>query len=489
MKIIPGILRDLLESTWWMLGAGRVRWSFTLWRKQRLDFFRHARMMVARDLPLSEGFEYFAKKSYFLKLVILGIFGFFYILVALYGFIDTIEDLGFLVFFFVFLLTLPLIMGWVWENVRTILYYVIALFVLFLLFLTVTPTISKNIFELLIGEQYVLEVDVTIYSVTLIVLAVIISFLNRYHKVNRKMLFIADKLGRGESLSGVCRKYIRSMMPFHLSLLETGEKTGRLKETLDLLIDYESKYRSWILQRVIIMALYPIALFLVSLLYILFLMYKIRPKFEDIPGNPNPAEIPIFTTITSITDTIFMYWHRMWEFIFTLPGALIFIVAVIILIYTLPTVFHLLPVFGRISRRIFTAQLLAVLGYSIRAGLTVDDALEFARTLPGKDFLRRKHFTTLKTRILAGNKISDVFEHSPIISPDAAALVRIAEDADCLEQKLPEISRMQFEHALRSSKKIGTYFEPALHILVAAGIALVVMSFYGMLFRIPLMGT
>lgn len=390
--------------------------------------------------------------------------------------IDYAESPTFLILLFFAALTLPIVLR---LPYRTVLFFIGGAIILCLLLIFFSPDKSSEIFKFIFGEEYKPTRSDVLFFVLLCLLLLLLSVSRRTVHVDLLMRHVANELRKGKPLSRVFREIFR-ISPFHIALLENGEKTGRMVEALDCMIGYERLYKCRVYSHIIFLAHYPMVLCGFFLFIFSFISSKIFPRFIATFQKLGFESLPF------ATEVVFKTTRAVGYFLFSGYGVISIVGLVIFLCFGMPTLNHFIPILRRLKQRVITAKVFSLIGYALRAGVPIDEALRLSQRLPGRDLFFKFHFKKMQKKILAGKKITSAFKESPIFAKDAVALAMMAEDAGMLDNELPVIAEQQFEQAYEEAARIGTYFEPAVHLAIAIVIFYVLLSFYIPLLSIPI---
>ena len=126
-----------------------------------------------------------------------------------------------------------------------------------------------------------------LFLLPILMLGFSISSDDYLHKLCRTL---QGDLQRGFSLSGAMRRHPELFDAFELSLVESGERSGRLADSLDSLAAHSRGLEE--LRHTIAMALYPLILAGVGCAVIFFILIQIIPKYQDIFNQLGLDQVP-----------------------------------------------------------------------------------------------------------------------------------------------------------------------------------------------------
>jgi general secretion pathway protein F len=132
------------------------------------------------------------------------------------------------------------------------------------------------------------------------------------------------------------------------------------------------------------------------------------------------------------------------------------------------------PVIGTIRRSAAASNACASLAALLDAGVPLTAALPHAARATG-DHAIATALLAARSRIGAGERISSAIDNERALTPTAARLIRIAEEAGGLAPMLSHAARLEGAHALQSLQRLVRIVEPTL-ILLFGGLVMIVAA-------------
>ncbi len=299
---------------------------------------------------------------------------------------------------------------------------------------------------------------------------------------------MAEALETGSSLSRVFGMYPDIFNPFFVSIIKSGEATGMVADSLGYLADHLERDYAF-KQQIKGAMLYPIFVIMVFMATFFLATFFIIPRLTAILKEFG-AELPLITKIVVFLADIIR------------RGGWLFIVAVILFLIAFPRylkrspkmreayekVTLKIPLIGDLRKKIFLTRFAENLSVLIAAGLPITQALKIIKDIIGASVYKRIIQET-EERVARGEKISGVLlEYPEQFTPFLTQMISTGEETGKIEETLSGVVRFYRQEIERTTQKVMTILEPALIIVLAMGVAVLVFSVFMPLFSVGLGG-
>ena len=286
----------------------------------------------------------------------------------------------------------------------------------------------------------------------------------------------------GKSLSESLSKFPSVFPLFYVNMVKSGETGGFLEETISRIAVYLEN--SYALKEDIRNALiYPFVLSIVIVVSVIILLTFVVPKFTMIFSDLGSA-LPLPTIILlSVSNALRHYW---WLIV-------IFALAVFLsLRYYLKSesgrrwwdnIKFRLPLFGKLFKETAVADFARTFGTLLKSGVPILNALQIVKGTLRSDRLSGI-ISTVREGVKKGRGISDPLRNSEIFPPLAVHMVTIGEETGRLDEMLFKIAE-RFDLEVRNTvKRLLSFLEPALILLMAIIVAFIVIAILMAIFSI-----
>lgn len=290
-----------------------------------------------------------------------------------------------------------------------------------------------------------------------------------------KVLKIAQLVEEGNSLSTSFEVFPETFNIFFVSLVKTGEASGKISESLAYLSDHlerEHDISSQIISALIYPAFVIAVLFAVIPLVIFFVMPRLVDLLKETAAKPPPFTVMMIDFYNFLANYGWVI----------LVG---FFLMVLFIIYYFTTkegkkkydkLSLKMPVINAFLKKLFLVRFAENISTLIGAGLSINRALKITRDTVG-NFVYKKILTETDERVAEGEKISSVLIKYPeYVPPFVVQMIQVGEETGTLEKNLLEIVRFYEKELKRAINTFMALLEPVLIIFLGIIVALLAIS-------------
>ena len=289
---------------------------------------------------------------------------------------------------------------------------------------------------------------------------------------------LCEKIKRGQSFSTAMNDYEKQFGRTYLSLVETGESSGTLPQTLKYLTELLRKQDD-LKGKYIQMSIYP-ALLILALIGIFFLFGGyVFPKFIQV-CNINPSDIP--PSASALIDGV-KFTLNYWWMILLSAGVGVYGLKLVGELSTLKdslsrTALNI-PKLGECLQYLSLSHYMTVLRVSYDAGVPITAALGLAENSIGNAVLREKA-NAVSRLVQNGEELADAFMHSGLLPPIFMSLIATGEKTGQLGKMFRDIAIAVEQKLEMAIKVLSSLFEPALLLIIGIAVAYLVVCFFQM---------
>lgn len=290
-------------------------------------------------------------------------------------------------------------------------------------------------------------------------------------KINK----MSEEVAAGTTLSSAFSMFPRLFSPFFISMVKSGEASGKLSEALNFLADHlekEYNFKGKIKGAMV----YPALVVIVFIAVFILMIFWILPPLMEILKETG-QELP-FTTkiIIAISDFFKKYWAAV-------------VVAIPLLIFFLTNYLKTkqgreffdrksldFPLIGPLLKKIYLARFAENLSTLISGGIHIANALEISSEVVG-NVVYKEIILETRDEVRKGATISSVLEGYPKeISSLFVQMAVVGEKTGQIENSLMNIVNFYQKEADRSIDSLIALLEPAMLIVMGVGVAFLLAS-------------
>jgi len=269
---------------------------------------------------------------------------------------------------------------------------------------------------------------------------------------------------------------------FYRRMVEVGETTGRLDESLSQLAVYLDKQAQ--LRAKIISALaYPALLVTVALTVFVFLLVWVVPLFSGLFQEFGESLPWLTQMVIYLADSI-----REHALVLVGLGGMLVIGTRIMLTNAksrqfIDGILLRLPFVGEIFRKSAIVRFARTLGFLVRRGVPLLTGLSVAATVTGNSVMEQS-LHHLTSEVQDGKPLSDTLRVSGMFPPLMTQMIKVGESTGSLDTMLEKIADLFEQEVDRVVATMTSVLEPCVIVVVGSGIALVVVAMYLPIFSI-----
>ena len=289
---------------------------------------------------------------------------------------------------------------------------------------------------------------------------------------------LLESIEGGKNLSQALAEFPEVFSKVFVSLVRSGEQTGRLAEVLKSLNE-SLKWEDELAAQTKKLLIYPAFVGSIVLLVTFFLMIYLVPQMTGFIRNMG-QEIPLQTLILiAVSDFLVDYW---WA-VLVAPFALWFGVKFAAntnpaIAYALDRYKITMPLVGPILKKIVLSRFAASFAMMYSSGITVLDAIRSSEEIVGNRPVEYA-LRTVGQQIAEGKNLTVAFQDAGLFPPLVIRMLRIGENTGALDTALLNVSYFYNRDVKESIGRLQAMVEPALTLVLGALLGWVMLSVLG----------
>jgi len=292
--------------------------------------------------------------------------------------------------------------------------------------------------------------------------------------LRQALIQITDDVKAGAPISGALARHNNIFSDFFVSMVKSGEETGRLSETFNYLADYLD--RSYELTSKTRNALIYPAFVVGSFIVVMMVMITfVIPKLGDIIKETG-QDLPIYTKIViGASDFISSYGIFL---LLILIGLIIFLVR-----YVKTKAGHealdrfklTIPYVGDLYRKLYLSRIADNLNTMLSSGISMVRALEITADVVNNDVYKGILLRSVEG-VKAGNAVSDVLSTHPEIPGIIIQMMKVGEESGKLGFVLDTMAKFYRREVNAQVETIVSLIEPVMIVFLGVGVGILLTS-------------
>ena len=289
---------------------------------------------------------------------------------------------------------------------------------------------------------------------------------------------LLESIEGGRNLSQALAEYPEVFGKVFVSLVRSGEQTGRLGEVLKSLTE-SLKWEDELAAQTRKLLIYPLFVGGIVLLVTFFLMIYLVPQMTGFIRNMG-QEIPLQTRILiHVSDFIVGYW---WA-VLAAPFVAWFGVQYAArsnpaVAYTLDRYKIGMPLVGPILKKIVLSRFAASFAMMYASGITVLDAIRSSEEIVGNRPVEYA-LRTAGQQIAEGKNLTVAFQDAGLFPPLVIRMLRIGENTGALDTALLNVSYFYNREVKEAIGRLQAMIEPAMTLVLGLILGWVMLSVLG----------
>ncbi len=293
---------------------------------------------------------------------------------------------------------------------------------------------------------------------------------------------VADDLSAGCAFSDALRKWPHVFPPLYISMMKTGELTGKLVECSRQLAQ-QQKTQQQLSAKVKKALRYPLIILALAVAVVLAMVTMVLPEFAAIYKTFN-TPLPALTRVVMALATTLQEWGAgLMLSLLTAASGLIFVRRNRRWQRLIQRLLLSSPVIGPLVRRQKLSQIFTVLSLTQQAGITFLQGLESTEETLTCPFWQEK-LQTIRHRVMQGAPIWLALNEAEIFTPLCIQLVRTGESSGALDTMLSNLAQHHNEQTFQQADNLASLLEPLLLIVTGLIIGTLVVAMYLPIFHL-----
>ncbi len=297
---------------------------------------------------------------------------------------------------------------------------------------------------------------------------------------------VREQVSGGRSFSEALKVFPAVFSRSYISVITTGEVTGRMDMTLESLAKFLENTES-IRKKVSGSLQYPLFILGFACLIVFCMFIFIIPKFKEI-FIQSGAPLPGFTQVViGYSDFIIHQW-------LFLTTAVIVVGVLIKQSFKIPHVVRRvdqlslkLPIVGKeILHKFYISCFCRTLGFMLSSGVGLPKILEIAAQVI-RNCIFVESIQTIRKKILSGTTFSDALREQKIFPKLVTKMCSIGEKTGNLDHMMTQTADYYAEELESSIHKLTTLIEPTLIVFVGIIVGIVIVAIYLPIFKFSLL--
>jgi type IV pilus assembly protein PilC len=299
----------------------------------------------------------------------------------------------------------------------------------------------------------------------------------------RVMTKVRDDISNGIPLSEAMAKHPKAFTTLYVNMVKAGEQGGILDIIFERLSEYLEKAEG-VTRKVKSAMMYPIVVFSIAILVVVFLMIKVIPTFAEVFTGfgaklPGPTLLVIAASNFLSSPKAFLLaaflaviWGLVTLWRKTKTGA-----------YNWDSMVLKLPVFGILARKSAVAKFARTLGTLIKSGVPIMDALETVAKTSGNLVVERAVINARES-VREGKTLTQPLRDSNVFPAMVTQMINVGEETGALDAMLSKIADFYEDEVDAAVEGMTSIIEPILILFLGVTLGFIVVAMFMPMFEL-----
>jgi type IV pilus assembly protein PilC len=285
---------------------------------------------------------------------------------------------------------------------------------------------------------------------------------------------ISDDIQGGKSISAALSEHPKLFSPFYVSMVKSGEESGKLSSVFMYLADYLDRMYE-VMSKARNAMIYPAFVILTFVGVMVLMMTMVIPQIASIIKESG-QDIPLYTKIViGLSDFTKNYIGiimlflaaggvALWRFMQTDVGA-----------RTMDELKLAIPALGNLYQKLYLSRVSDTLSTMLQSGISMVMALEITSKVVDNLVFKEIIDTTIED-VKGGKSVSDAFAEHEYIPGVMTQMMRVGEESGNLGPILETLSKFYRREVDSAVDTLVGLIEPAMIVLLGLGVGVLLAA-------------
>lgn len=300
--------------------------------------------------------------------------------------------------------------------------------------------------------------------------------------LRKKLADITDDIQSGIPISSAMAKHPDTFSTFFVSMVKSGEESGKLSETFNYLADYLDRQYE-LVSKAKSALIYPAFVIISFLVVMVLMMVLVIPRLADIL-NETGQEVPVYTSMVIGTSAFIVNYGLYLLVLLVIFGIVLWrYAASTIGRETFDEIKLRIPYVSNLYKRFYLSRIADNLDTLITSGVTMVRSLEITADVVGSEVYRRELLEAIDD-VKGGSALSESLGRQKNIPPIMVQMTRIGEETGNLGFVLKTIARFYRREVDTAVDTLVSLIEPAMIVTLGVAVGLLLVSVLGPIYNI-----
>jgi type IV pilus assembly protein PilC len=292
--------------------------------------------------------------------------------------------------------------------------------------------------------------------------------------LKKALLDVEQELREGNPLSEAVSKHKKIFTPMFINMVNAGEVSGNLDETLERMAIYFEK-QHYTRQKIVSALTYPAVVGFIAIAAVIFLLVSVVPTFVSLFANLGGQLPPLTRFVLSASDFMQSYWWLVALLIFSIVFLIMYLKRNKKTKYYFDYALLKMPIFGNMLQKAALARMMRTLSSLFSSSVPILEAMQIVEKVVENEVIA-KVIRSSRDSLEKGRSMTEPMKLHWAFPPLVTQMILIGEGTGALDAMLSKIADFYEKEVEAGTDRLKSLIEPIMIVLLASLVGTIVAA-------------
>ncbi|HEY2421897.1 MAG TPA: type II secretion system F family protein [Neobacillus sp.] len=311
-------------------------------------------------------------------------------------------------------------------------------------------------------------------GVTVVDATAILAVQTESKGLKKALLDVEQELREGNALSEAVSKHKKIFTPMFINMVNAGEVSGNLDETLERLADHFEKQHDT-RQKIVSALSYPIAVGVIAIAVVIFLLVAVVPTFVKMFADMG-GQLPAITRfVLAASHFMQSFWWLVALIIFAIVFLITYLKKSTRTKYYFDYALLRMPIFGNMLQKAALARMMRTLSSLFSSSVPILQAMAIVERVVENEVIA-KVIRESRNSLEKGRSMTEPMKTHWAFPPLVTQMIAIGEETGALDAMLSKIAEFYEKEVENGTDRLKSLIEPLMIVVLASLVGTIVTS-------------
>lgn len=311
-------------------------------------------------------------------------------------------------------------------------------------------------------------------GVTVVDATAILAAQTESKALKKALLDVEQELREGNPLSESVSKHKKIFTPMFINMVNAGEVSGNLDETLERLAEHFEK-QHYTRQKIVSALSYPMAVGIIAIVVVIFLLVAVVPTFVSMFADMG-GELPTITKfVLASSNFMQLFWWLVVLIIFAFVFLVMYLKKSDRTKYYFDYALLRMPLFGNMLQKAALARMMRTLSSLFSSSVPILQAMSIVEKVVENEVIA-KVIRESRDSLEKGRSMTEPMKTHWAFPPLVTQMIVIGEETGALDAMLSKIAEFYEKEVETGTDRLKSLIEPIMIVFLAGLVGTIVTS-------------